>query len=283
MRYSVSNTVGALAPPLLLALLLLPPPPCSGLSLSPLPVLHNYDHCPYCVRVRFALGVKGIKHRLNFLPNDDVETPTALIGRKIAPIFEYPPEGGGAAVVMGESLDIIEMVDSDVRWGPPGELAKATGRDDLKAWQKSVQTTLRLLQRPRYVASGALPEFHQRAAREAFVRNHQLPPYEKKDWKNTEAVVTNEEKMRLYAEALVSPDSAGLIEELNGKLVELDGMVTCADHCSEGGLGMDDVDLWSRLRSVTIIKGVRWPDKLRAYMDNLSERADVPLYDQIAI
>ena len=31
---------------------------------------------------------------------------------------------------------------------------------------------------------------------------------------------------------------------------------------------MDDVDLFARLRSITIIKGVEWPNKLRAYMDN---------------
>ena len=61
--------------------------------LSPVPILYNYDHCPFCVRVRFALGVKGVKHNLNFLANDDVLTPTALVGKKIAPIFEYELDG----------------------------------------------------------------------------------------------------------------------------------------------------------------------------------------------
>ena len=61
--------------------------------LSPVAILYNYDHCPFCVRVRFALGVKGVKHNLNFLANDDVLTPTALVGKKIAPIFEYELDG----------------------------------------------------------------------------------------------------------------------------------------------------------------------------------------------
>ena len=46
---------------------------------------------------------------------------------------------------MAESLDIIAKLDPEKR------LAPASGRTDLKAWQKSVQTLGRKLQRPRYV------------------------------------------------------------------------------------------------------------------------------------
>jgi glutaredoxin 2 len=52
-----------------------------------LPTVYVYDHCPFCVRVRVALGIKNVKHNLYFLANDDVPTPTALVGKKIAPIF----------------------------------------------------------------------------------------------------------------------------------------------------------------------------------------------------
>ena len=55
--------------------------------LGELPTLYVYDHCPFCVRVRVALGVKNIKHNLHFLANDDIPTPTKLVGKKIAPIF----------------------------------------------------------------------------------------------------------------------------------------------------------------------------------------------------
>ena len=55
--------------------------------LEQLPTLYVYDHCPFCVRVRLAFGVKNIKHNLVFMANDDVPTPTALVGKKIAPIF----------------------------------------------------------------------------------------------------------------------------------------------------------------------------------------------------
>lgn len=52
-----------------------------------LPIVYVYDHCPFCVRVRLALGIKNVKHNIHFLQNDDVSTPTKLIGKKIAPIF----------------------------------------------------------------------------------------------------------------------------------------------------------------------------------------------------
>ncbi len=54
---------------------------------SLIPTLYNYDHCPFCVRVRLALGFKNIKHNLVFMANDDVHTPTSLVGKKIAPIM----------------------------------------------------------------------------------------------------------------------------------------------------------------------------------------------------
>jgi len=247
-----------------------------------LPVVYVYDHCPFCVRVRLALGVKNIKHNVHFLANDDIPTPTKLIGKKIAPIFAIPEDD----FIMGESLDIIEKVDSDDRFGATGQILPATGRKDIKAWQKSVQTLLRTLQRPRYVATGLIPEFQQIDGRHAFIKNHQLPPYEKPEWKgdgtDENPGMPMDEKLKLYAEAM-STDPTLLLEDLTAKLIELDDLIYSEHHCSEGGLSMDDIDLWSRLRSITIVKGVQLPAKLRSYMHNLSELGDVPLYDEMAL
>jgi len=247
-----------------------------------LPIVYVYDHCPFCVRVRLAFGIKNIKHLVHFLANDDIPTPTKLIGKKIAPIFEIPEDD----IIMGESLDIIINVDTDPRFGSVNAILPATDRTDIKAWQKSVQTLLRTLQRPRYVATGLLPEFQQIEGRHAFIKNHQLPPYEKKEWKGDGTDETPgidmEDKLKLYAEAMAK-DPATLLEDLNAKLIELNDIVVSEHYCSEGGISMDDIDLWARLRSITIIKGVIWPDKLRHYMDNLSALGDVPLYDEMAL
>lgn len=247
-----------------------------------LPILYVYDHCPFCVRVRLALGMKNVKHSLHFLANDDVATPTKLVGKKIAPIYVLPEDD----LVMPESVDIVAKIDSDERFGPTGVILPATGREDLKEWQKSVQSLLRVLQRPRYVATGLLPEFQQLDARHYFIKGHELPPYSSKEWKGSVAEdypgLPMEEKLTFYAEAMAK-DPAPLLEELNCKLVELDDILFSEHHCSEGGFSMDDIDLWSRLRSITIVKGVLWPDKLRSYMDNFSAMGDIPLYDEMAL
>ena len=237
-----------------------------------LPILYVYDHCPFCVRVRVALGFKNVKHELHFLANDDATTPTKLIGQKIAPILQYKD------LIMKESMDIIEYCESLEEFGPTHVILPATGRTDLKEWQKSVQDLLRGLQRPRYVATGLLPEFQQLESRHAFISKHPMPPFGKPEWKEMEHSV----KLNIYAENMAK-DPAGDIEQLNLKLVELDDIIESSDHCSPGGLSLDDVDLFSRLRSITIIKDVQWPAKLRDYMDNMSELADLPLYDQMAL
>lgn len=239
--------------------------------------MYVYDHCPFCVRVRFALGVKNVKHHVHFLANDDVPTPTALVGKKIAPVWVWPE----ADIVMAESLDICRLVDADERFGPVQAIRPATERTDIRDWQKSVQSLLRTLQRPRYVATGLLPEFQQRDARDAFVANHQLPPYEKNEWKGSDGP-TLAEKWQLYRDAR-DADPTQHLQALNEKLVELDELLDSEYHCSPGGLSYDDVDLFARLRSVTIVKGVQWPTKLRAYMDYMAELGDVPLYDAMAM
>ena len=184
---------------------------------------------------------------------------------------------------MPESLDIIRLIDNDKRLGDVAIFVPDTGRADLKAWQKSVQDLLRGLQRPRYVATGLLPEFQQLDGRHAFIQNHPMPGYEKAEWKNN---MSMQERLTLYAEGMAK-DPAADIEELNRKLVELDDILHSEHACSDvgmpGKISYDDIDLFSRLRSITIIRDVQWPTKLRQYMDNMSELGDVPLYDEMAL
>lgn len=261
-----------------------------------IPTLYNYDHCPFCVRVRLALGFKNIKHNLVFLANDDVATPTAMVGKKVSPIMKLPAaktttngddenyeekdsDNDEEDLFMIESMDIIEYLENDERFGPTNILRPASGRTDLKEWQKSVRMQMRTLQRPRYVATGLLPEFQQLDSRHAFIANHPLPPYDKDEWKSMKDL---SEKLTIYADAMAN-DPTCMIEELNAKLVALDDIVYCDTYCTEGGLSLDDIDLWARLRSISIVQDVEWPDGLRRYMDNLSELGDVPLYDGLAI
>jgi glutaredoxin 2 len=174
---------------------------------------------------------------------------------------------------MAESLDIIAKVV------PEGSIKPSSGRTDFKAWQKEVQTLMRKLCRPRYVKV-PLPEFMQKGGRDAFVNNHQMPPFEKSDWKGNPDM-SLETKYGHYDAAL--EESAQLVAELSAKLLELEPLICCAECATEGGFSYDDVDLWARLRSLTLIKGLVIPPKVRAYLDYYESKGDVPLYDVMAV
>lgn len=240
----------------------------------PLPQLYVYDHCPFCVRVRLALGLKNVAHNVVWLANDDVAVPTALVGKKIAPIFEW---GAGGVKAMPESLDIIALVDKDPRFGPVGMFKPMSGREDLAAWQKKAKETNSLATRPRYMMSPMLPEFAAASAREAFVKNHPIPPVDKAEWKEK---LSSEQRWTMYVDSYTA--SLAALPEINANLAALDALIFSADHCNEGGISLDDIDLWSRLRSLTLVKGLVWPAKLGAYMHNLSARGDVPLMGTMA-
>ncbi|QDZ19854.1 glutathione S-transferase [Chloropicon primus] len=237
--------------------------------LDELPIVYAYDHCPYCVRVRLGLGLKNVKHEVVFMANDDVKKPTGLIGKKIAPIFEIPDE----KLIMGESMDIVKKIDAEEKYGSTGFFAGATDRKDIKAWMKSVKDLLRLLHRPRYM-SASLPEFQQRDSRDYFVGGHPVPPYDKPEWKAEEFG----QEAREEADAAAMAKTPELLPELNAALVELEKLIYSDSSCSEVGLGLDDIDLWSRLRSVTLVEGAEFQPKTLAYLNNLSEAGDVPLY-----
>lgn len=68
--------------------------------------LFHYIHCPYCVRVRLALGVLGKTWKSTVLPYNDEATPVKLTGKKMLPIMKID------GVPMNESLDIINAIDS---------------------------------------------------------------------------------------------------------------------------------------------------------------------------
>ncbi len=68
--------------------------------------LYHYVHCPYCVRVRLALGFLKLPWESIVVPYDDEETPVRLCGKKMLPIMEIDGRP------MNESLEIIQLIDS---------------------------------------------------------------------------------------------------------------------------------------------------------------------------
>lgn len=242
------------------------------------PKLYGYEHSHYTVRCRMALGMKRMPYRMIWVAEDDAETPMKLVGKKVTPIIEFPGEAA-----FSESSDIIARVDGDARYGPP-MIKPGSERPDVDAWIKKLSGPMRNLGRPRYIRSAVLPEFRSQSARQRFVVTHPLPDpatgetLGKADW----AALPKDTRDAIYEHYWKK--SPELLAELNKALQSVeDGIIAADGHVSPHGLSFDDIKFYSRLRGLTMIKGVELPPSLQRYLDTMSEITDMPLMTQMAI
>lgn len=70
-------------------------------------ILYHYVHCPFCLRVRFALGYLELDYVSKVLPYCDEKTPVELTGEKMLPILSWK------GLAHNESLDIIKLIDEE--------------------------------------------------------------------------------------------------------------------------------------------------------------------------
>lgn len=213
--------------------------------------LFIYDHCPYCVRARMPFGMKNIPVELSVLANDDETTPISMIGIKACPILQKP-DGS----FMAESMDIVAYIDQ--LDGSP-IFAPSANRDDLNAWFEQVNLLFKQLLYPRWVTS-SLGEFQTQSAIDYF---------------------TNKKTKELgsFSEALANSDV--LIKALAAELKKLVPLLHSETQVNEQ-LSVDDIDLFGRLRAITLIKGLTIPDKIGAYIDYFSTASGIPTFYDIA-
>ncbi|KAK1941969.1 Glutaredoxin 2 [Phytophthora citrophthora] len=222
-------------------------------NLKTLPKLYVYDHCPYCVRARMIFGFKKIPHELIFLANHDEATPIGLVGSKQAPILQL---ANGHA--FPESMDIVKYADEN--FGGSTVLAPSANRPDIKQWIKDTADVFRLLYHPRFHAA-PFAEFAMLESREYY----------------------RIKKEKTIGPFLVALDKTPeLVEQANKFLEQLEPMFH-SSHSVNKELSYDDIDLFGRLRGLTLVRDLEWPPKLREYLDYMSEKADIPLLDNMAV
>lgn len=213
--------------------------------------LFIYEHCPYCVRALMAFGMKNIPVEVSVLSNDDEATPISMIGKKACPILQKPD-----GTFMGESMDMVHYLDQ--LQGAP-LFASSANREDLTEWLKKVNVLFKKLLYPRWITS-PVGEFQTQSAIDYFVN------------KKTK-------ELGSFDDALANSDA--LIKELEAELILLGSMLHSEKHVNEQ-LSVDDIDLFGRLRGITIIKGLVIPDKVRAYIDYFSTASGVSTFDDVA-
>ncbi|MBE8717263.1 glutaredoxin 2 [Cellvibrio polysaccharolyticus] len=213
--------------------------------------LYVYDHCPFCVKARMIFGLKKVPVTVEFVLNDDEATPVSMIGKKMTPILEIEPGN-----YLPESLDIIHFIDQS----KTPKLLTGERNPAITQWLEKTGEAIYGLAVPRF-AQADLAEFSTREARRYFTENK-------------EAMFGNFQLLMESSEALIR-----ITEQY---LLELDKLIKSPSACN-GELSEDDFHLFAALRSLSITRGVKIPQGVKSYMEQMSQLSLVPLYHDIAI
>jgi len=258
-------------------------------KLNPLQ-LHIYDHCPFCLRARLVLGWLQIPHTYvvyGYGAGADPakcdgfgygEGPLPLVGKKALPVLT----GAGipspkwvhqsSQVLLGglpESLDICSFAGGVAK---DGKIAPATGRAEIKDWLSRMDVVSSPLLKPRTL---------------------KLPIQDWADERDVAYAKWKYEKAGVDLAAAMAETDVWL-KGLTPLLQELETMLmgeyqlgsTAADGTGvclhEWGLSMDDAMVVPVLRNLSVVKGIEWPDKVKAYYTQACAKAGVSTYEQYA-
>jgi glutaredoxin 2 len=201
--------------------------------------LYLFEHCSICFRVRMAAALKRLHLQETVVLEDDSATMIGLAGKRVVPILV---KDDGQAML--ESMDMVAYIDA---LGDP--VLTGPQRGEVGTWTDSFVAKALLLTWPRYPLLG-LPEFGTVAA---------LDHYIVRKRKTLGDLVELRAKTREQIGALM-PD-----------LETLDGLIE-SPTAVNGALSLDDIRVLPLLRSVAVVKGLKFPQKVRAYFETMMSR-----------
>ncbi len=201
--------------------------------------LYMFEHCSLCFRVRMTAALKRRHLQETVVLDDDSETMVSLVGKRVIPILV---KDDGKPML--ESMDMVRYVDSI-----GGPVLTGTERPEIAAWADRAVTRTAPLTMPRYPLLG-LPEFATVAALDHYALR----------------------KRKAFGDFVeLRANTRGYINELMPDLEELDQLIQCR-HAVNGAISMDDVRVLPLLRSAAIVKGLRFPWKVREYFETMMDR-----------
>jgi len=201
--------------------------------------LYMFEHCSLCFRVRMTAALKRLHLQETVVLDDDTETMVGLVGKRVIPILV---NDDGQSML--ESMDMVSYVD-----GIGDSVLAGPQRPEVAAWAGQVVAKTAPLTMPRYPLLG-LPEFGTIAA---------LDHYNLRKRKAFGDFVELRAKTRQY------------IGELLPYLERLDGLIESSTAIN-GKLSLDDVRVLPLLRSAAIVRGLRFPLKVREYFEAMMNR-----------
>lgn len=213
--------------------------------------LYVYRHCPFCVRVELVKNFTKARLNVKVLLNDDEATPIKLVGKKMVPILERDGKA------QGESLDIAAILNAEA----PVEsqlLPKIEQHAQIEASLAKLFPNASYLLYPRFINKNpAFDEFATQEAKDYFINK-------KSAWLNKS--FTEMEQL--------TPDAILAVENV---LAELTVLPLPSQNANK--LSWTDVVAFPPLRNLTLVKGIKWPENVQLYLDEVSKIADLPLYE----
>ena len=194
--------------------------------------LYMFEHCSLCFRVRMTAALKRQHLQETVVLDDDSDTMIGLVGKRVIPILV---KDDGQPML--ESMDMVTYVDSHgdrILTGPE--------RSEVAVWTDKVVAKTAPLTMPRYPLLG-LPEFGTIAA---------LDHYKLRKRKALGDFVELRASTRQH------------IKELMPDLEELDQLIESLSAIN-GELSLDDIRVLPLLRSAAVVKGLRFPQRVRDY------------------
>ena len=205
--------------------------------------LYLYEHCPYCIRVRMILGLKQIECDLVYLKDDDIQTPTKMIGKKVVPILEISD-----GKYLAESLDLVKYLDN---LNTP-ILKPLSNREDLNSVFEKYYNSLRELVFY-YNSKTDFPELSTDSAKKYFVNRFMKKfPYE-----DISQIKENEDKNR---------------REVESFLKEVSKLIKSDEHISDFEFGYDDIIYFPKLHALSVIPNINWDSNVKKYLEKVMEK-----------
>ena len=198
-----------------------------------------FEHCSLCFRVRMAAALKRVHLQETVVLDDDTDQMVGLVGKRVIPIL-FRNDGQP----MLESMEMVSHIDAigdPVLTGPE--------REAIGTWAEKVVSKTAPLTMPRYPLLG-LPEFGTVAALDHY----------------------NLRKRKVFGDFVeLRANTRAYLRELMPDLEELDRLVE-SPTAVNGNLSRDDVRVLPLLRSAAVVKGLRFPRKVRDYFEAMMER-----------
>jgi glutaredoxin 2 len=201
--------------------------------------LYMFEHCSLCFRVRMTAALKRLHLQETPVLDDDTDTMVGLVGKRVIPILV---RDDGRPML--ESMDMVKHVDSH---GDP--ILAGPERREVANWADGVVSKSAPLTMPRYPLLG-LPEFATVAALDHY----------------------HVRKRKAFGDFVeLRANTQAYLKELAPDLEALDRLIE-SPLAINGTLSLDDIRVLPLLRSAAIVKGMRFPQKVRDYFETMMSR-----------